>query len=292
MKIFNLETCPKTEIGGKASSGRKLSQIFANDEYLGLARYPYAIVIPAEFYDCALLQMGRVPSNEIDFKTNCPGAWMALTTQLDDLLKNGDKLYAVRSSASGEDGSENAFAGIFDTFLNVRKEDVVQHLVKCWLSVNSLRAREYLSSCCENECRMSVIVQEMVCSDISGVAFSQHPTSGKNEILIEAIYGLGEPLVSGEITPDKYSLENGSWVIKTIDQRKMLRQCEIGGSYWQYLSTNFGGKQKLSSQQLEEIRTVIQYLKAYFKFEVDVEWTYECDQLFILQSRPITVNSQ
>ena len=120
---------------------------------------------------------------------------------------------AVRSSATAEDGTEAAWAGQLESFLNTTEETLLQNVKKCWASLFSPRAIFYRfeKNMRAEKVSVAVVVQKMVESDIAGVAFSVHPiTQDKNQVLIEAGYGLGEAVVSGQITPASYVGEKNS----------------------------------------------------------------------------------
>ena len=138
--------------------------------------------------------------------------WFVVTSTEESFKVREDKLYAVRSSAVGEDGSGNSFAGQMESFLYVKAEDIKARIQDVINSANSDRIRFYReqNGLSNEDIKVGVIVQEMINSDISGVAFSSNPITGKRgEIVISSVFGLGEGLVSGELNADTYSVENG-----------------------------------------------------------------------------------
>lgn len=211
---------------------------------------------------------------------NVPAGFVVTTAaqNLNDELKRdilsafdnlGTKYVAVRSSAVAEDGAKDAWAGQMDTFLNVNKDGLVEAIQKCWNSAGSSRAKAYAQQRDLRTGRLAVVVQEMVHGSVSGVAFSVHPvTKNNNHLVIEAVRGLADSLVSGTATPDNYIIDKQSH--KTIEKT--------------FKETN----SLLDEKQLNELSNTIIKLETYFGFAVDVEWTYANDRLFILQSRPIT----
>jgi rifampicin phosphotransferase len=182
--------------------------------------------------------------------------------------KLGAKKVAVRSSAVSEDGVNDAWAGQMDTFLNVDKDGLIEAIQKCWRSAGSERALAYAKQKGIKAGCVAVIVQEMINGDVSGVAFSVHPvTNDKNQMVIEAVRGLADKLVSGETTPDNYIVDReGQLIEQTIQETSPL----------------------LDKEQLSELSETIIKLEKYFGFPVDIEWTFANNELFILQSRPIT----
>lgn len=122
----------------------------------------------------------------------------------------GAEFVAVRSSATSEDGAESAWAGQLDSFLNTTKETLLKNVQGCWASLFTPRAIFYRmeKGMQESYVSVAVVVQKMVESESSGIAFSVHPvTEDRNQLIIEAGWGLGEAIVSGAITPDSYVVE-------------------------------------------------------------------------------------
>jgi pyruvate,water dikinase len=132
----------------------------------------------------------------------------------------------------------------------------------------------------------------MVNSEKSGIAFSVHPvTQDKNQLIIEAGFGLGEAIVSGQITPDSYVFEKSKVRIldKNVgDQKKMLMRGNNSNNVWKNLPQNLANKQKLSDDQIVKLAKLVTKIEDHYKFPVDVEWALEDDVFYIVQSRPIT----
>jgi phosphoenolpyruvate synthase/pyruvate phosphate dikinase len=201
---------------------------------------------------------------------------------------------AVRSSATAEDGAEDAWAGQLSTFLNVKKENLLDSIKKCWASLFTPRALTYrFEKKLSNDISVAVVVQKMVASEKSGVAFSTHPiTQEKNTILIEAGFGLGEAVVSGEITPDSYNFNKQSKQIKTVvsnKQSKQLVRGEKGDVTW--IELNEKAFPILTNSEIEELSSCVMRIEKHYGFPVDVEWAFENNTLYIIQARPITTLS-
>ncbi|CAF1314463.1 unnamed protein product, partial [Adineta steineri] len=133
---------------------------------------------------------------------------------------------AVRSSATAEDLPENSFAGQQDTYLHVTKENLIKKIQECWASLFTARAISYRKKSNINYkiIQLAVIIQEMISSEVSGVAFTANPITGfHNEVIIDSTYGLGEALVSGLITPDHYEIltENNEIRRKIIGEKSL-----------------------------------------------------------------------
>jgi pyruvate,water dikinase len=130
----------------------------------------------------------------------------------------------------------------------------------------------------------------MINSEVSGIAFSVHPvTQDRNQIIIEAGFGLGEAIVSGQITPDSYVVDKQDWHIIELsvnEQKKALYRKEGGGNEWKDLGEK-GKQQVLNEKEITELAKLIAKIEKHYGFPVDVEWAKE-DKFYIVQSRPIT----
>ncbi|MDX1611066.1 MAG: PEP/pyruvate-binding domain-containing protein, partial [Candidatus Thermoplasmatota archaeon] len=134
-----------------------------------------------------------------------------------DMAPADDVHVAVRSSATAEDLPDASFAGQQDTFLHVvGTEDVLSHVRKCWASLYTPRAIYYREKkdFPHEKVHMAVVVQRMVASETSGVMFTAHPTTGQEQAIIEAAWGLGEGVVSGQVTPDNYVISRDGKVVE------------------------------------------------------------------------------
>ena len=179
---------------------------------------------------------------------------------------------AVRSSAVAEDSETASFAGQQETYLNVRgAEAVLHHLKDCWASFFSARALFYRAQKGTlADTRMAVVVQRMVHADKSGVMFTVDPIrKRRGYMVVEAVAGLGEALVSGTITPDHYVLsrDDGSVAEEFIEEES---------------------KRILTHSELRDLQAAGLRLEALFGRPQDVEWCIRAGDLFLLQSRPIT----
>lgn len=208
--------------------------------------------------------------------------------------KLGLSLVAVRSSASCEDSSRFSFAGQFETYTGIPREQLTDTIKKCRKSKTNPRVIKY----CEinginiKNVKVSVVVQKMIRSRISGVAFSVDPvTNNRENIHIEAGFGLGELIVSGRVSPDSYSIRKNdlSVVEKLINyQSEMERVNKDGSSSIVSLNEEEGSKRKISDEDLIKVAKVTQKVEKYYGYPVDIEWAYGGDELYILQARPVT----
>lgn len=207
-----------------------------------------------------------------------------------DKLKT--RYVAVRSSATAEDSSIAAWAGQLETYLNTTKKNLLLNVQRCWASLFTPRAIFYRfeKRLHTQKISVAVVVQKMIQSEVSGVAFSVHPvTQDRNQVIIEAGYGLGEAIVSGQITPDSYVIEKKQWKIldKNISDQKQAIVRTIKGNAWQETGIK-RSRQKLSDKQIAELAKLITRIENHYGFPVDVEWALEKRKFYITQSRPIT----
>lgn len=201
---------------------------------------------------------------------------------------------AVRSSATAEDSARAAWAGQLETYLNTTKETLLENVKNCWASLFTPRAIFYRfeKGLQKEAISVAVVVQTMVQSEVSGVAFSVHPvTQDKNQLIIEACYGLGEALVSGQLTPDSYVVEKNKLLIigsSISKQEKMLAKKAGGGDEWVAVPNAKKEKQKLNKEQIIGLAKLVSKIEKHYSFPVDVEWAIEKGVVYVTQSRAIT----
>ena len=204
---------------------------------------------------------------------------------------------AVRSSATAEDLEDASFAGQQETYLNVRGEQELTEAVKhCYASLWSDRAVSYRreKGYEDENVALAVIIQKMVESETAGVVFTINPASGKKEeMLINASYGLGESVVSGVVSPDELVCDRLGKVIK----------CQIGAKETQVV---YGEKQtvtvpvaeekrsrlSLSDEQIRKLTETAAEIERYYHRPMDIEWAFADQKLYILQARAITAGTE
>jgi len=217
----------------------------------------------------------------------------------DDIKKSykkmGDELIvAVRSSATAEDLPDASFAGQQETFLNIKGEAaLVSSVQKCWASLYGARAIYYRAKqgFDDNTVNIAVVVQQLVHSEKAGVMFTSHPITGEPETIIEGSWGLGEAVVSGTVSPDKY----------VFDQRKELvtdtyianKKVEIiaDGDHGTKIAEVSKDRQDAQVLSVGEVAKLAMYGKIaenHYGIPQDVEWGVVAGTIYILQSRPIT----
>ncbi len=213
---------------------------------------------------------------------------------LSEFEKLNAKYVAVRSSATTEDSTSAAWAGQLETFLNTPKDKLIKNIIECWASLFSPKAISYKLQQKLNSRKISVavVIQKMIDADKSGIAFSVHPvTHNKNHLLIEAIWGLGEAIVSGHITPDYYIVDKEKQKIvekKLNKQTKELYRSKDEKTEWKVIAKEKIKKQILSEKEINELSKIVIKIEELFDFPVDVEWANKDKKFYILQSRPIT----
>ena len=214
-------------------------------------------------------------------------------------IKMGRGLVAVRSSATAEDLPEASFAGQQRTFLNVQGEDEVVSAVQgCWASLFEPRAIFYRHQQGFDHFKvgLAVPVQKMVESQASGVMFTIEPvTSDASKVVIEAVFGLGEALVSGEVTPDLYVIDKER--LKIISKKIAKQEWQIirnpvadgkGANIQKLLPKSTRNRQKITDDDILQLVKLGKSLEDHYKFPQDTEWTKENGKISIVQTRPVT----
>ena len=209
-----------------------------------------------------------------------------------------DALVAVRSSATAEDLPDASFAGQQETYLNVQGEaNLIVKIKQAWASLFEPRAIFYRHEHKYDHFKVfiAIPVQKMVNSEQSGVMFTVDPiTNDKSKIIVEAIYGLGEMIVQGAVTPDHYEVEKKDLKILSKNpatQTKLLTK--VGKANKEVmLSVQKGSKQKISDHQIKALAQLGKKLEKHYYFPQDVEWAIEKDKIYLVQTRPITTLSE
>lgn len=205
-----------------------------------------------------------------------------------------DALVAVRSSATAEDLPGASFAGQQETFLNIIGEtSLILKVKEAWASLFEPRAIFYRHEQRFDHFRVgiAIVVQKMIESEKSGVMFTTDPvTNEKSKIVIEAIYGLGELIVQGAVTPDHYEVDKNEMKILTKhishQEKKLVR---IKGTNKEVkLNKKESDKQKITDNQILDLALLGKKLERHYYFPQDIEWAIEKDKIYIVQTRPIT----
>lgn len=216
-----------------------------------------------------------------------------------EIFKAYDKLgkdpyVAVRSSATAEDLPEASFAGQQETYLNITGDaSLLTHVRMAWASLFEPRAIYYRQNNGFDHLKVSlaVPVQRMVQSDVSGIMFTINPvTNDKSMIVLEAIWGLGEKIVQGSITPEHHEVDRHSFKIistETVEQKiEMVKK--KGKTYDAKVPKSRIKKRKLTDKQVVEVAKLGKKLHQHYFFPQDIEWAIENGKLYVVQTRPIT----
>jgi len=274
------------QAGGKGASLARMTE-------LGLP-VPEGFVVPADVLatvvDAEALR-AALPDHEkaqaIVAAAEVPDAIVEAYAALGD-----DPPVAVRSSACAEDSDTASYAGQQETYLYVRGAEAVRDRVRdCWASFFSERAIFYRQKKGSlDDLGMAVVVQRMVRSDVAGVLFTCDPVRGRRDrMVVEAVLGLGEAAVSGQVTPDHYILKRDGTVRKAqVSQQPIaIVPVEAGGTEERELGDE-GGEQKLGEDQLRQLAKLGDDLEQRLGGPQDIEWALEDGSLYVLQARPVT----
>ncbi|RZN48566.1 phosphoenolpyruvate protein kinase [archaeon] len=299
-----------TSIGGKAVNLAKLLQ-------QGFP-VPEGFVIPATTYERLVEQSGlggrirdRIASTSFDHGASvaaCSNDIKAMirSLELPEEVSSaitgamngvrGTNLWAVRSSAVSEDLPEASFAGQQDTFLNVPAGDVIAHVKECWASYWNERAIAYRHDARipHGEAGVAVVVQRMVDASRSGVMFTRDPLGDRDTTVIEASWGLGESIVSGIVTPDRFICDRDRGTVRSrvINTKKKATYLSTRKTTIEDVRHDLQTAPSLTPAQVRQLVDAGRHIEDCFAMPQDVEWAIEGEDLYILQSRPITTFKQ
>ncbi len=203
---------------------------------------------------------------------------------------------AVRSSATGEDTESASFAGMNETFLNVRgAESALDAVRRCWASLFGARTIYYRAKRGFGQADMdiAVVVQRQISSTRAGVMFTIEPASGERDrLVIEGAFGLGESVVSGSVSPDRYVVGKQKLnVIRREVRRKELtiEPTEGGGTRTRELGEHESEQPALSDEEVHELAELGVRIEAHYGTPQDTEWAFDPEgRVWMLQSRPVT----
>jgi pyruvate,water dikinase len=212
-----------------------------------------------------------------------------------DILKSSSEpiFVAVRSSATAEDLPGASFAGQQDSFVNIKgQKSLIEHVKKCFASLFTARATYYRhkKGFKHKEVSLAVVVQKMVDSDKSGVIFSKDPSYINENTIVEAVWGLGEGIVSGKITPDKYVVSKNLEILdKKIADKKIAITRDSGGKKEVVkLNEEKSKHQVLKDFQIIKLTEIALKLEEHYQKPQDIEFAIEGEEIYIVQTRPIT----
>jgi len=217
-----------------------------------------------------------------------------LRERLDFLYK--DKSVVVRSSAPGEDAPGTSFAGLHDSYVNVRgTASILDHIKLVWASLWSdaaLLYRRELGLDVDTS-SMAVVIQGIVVGDRSGVTFTRNPND-QSQGVIESVYGLNQGLVDGTVEPDRWIVDRATHEIVShrASERSHYVVTGMEKVILEILPRDMAARPPLNSDEVEKVFQTALRSESLFKVPQDMEWTYRNDMLVVLQSRPITTLSE
>ncbi len=215
-----------------------------------------------------------------------PALVAALAAAYRDL---GGGAVAVRSSAVGEDGTVASFAGQQETFLGVEGEaDLLHAIERCWASLDSDRAVAYRRhQGIRDEPVMAVVVQRLVAALVAGVLFTRDPLDpAQRQMLVEASWGLGESVVSGKVTPDRFHLDRETG--RVLDRHVAVKTLQRTAAGEEPVPAERQSIACLSDEQLAALAELGRRVEAFYGEPRDVEWALAEGRFWLLQARPIT----
>jgi pyruvate,water dikinase len=309
--ILRLEEITKDDIslvGGKGASLGEMASV-------GLP-VPKAFVVTAQAFRKFLVETGieeelfqnledlDIEDTKVLEKASAQAKQLILKTPMPEYLRKevrksyralGNNLVvAVRSSATAEDLPGASFAGQQDTFLNIKgAEDLLEAIQKCWASLYTPRAIYYRArqGFEDRSVNIAVVVQELINADKAGVLFTSHPVTGEPETIVEASWGLGESIVSGKVSPDKYVFDRHSRKVedKAIGTKKIAIVADATkGTKTVELSREKQEGSVLSDGEVKDLTEYGEIAENHYGTPQDIEWAIMGGEIYILQSRPIT----
>jgi pyruvate,water dikinase len=212
--------------------------------------------------------------------------------QLAAIFRTLDAPLVARSSAVGEDSEQATFAGQYVTRLNLRSEpELIDAVLAIWDSTRSPSAYAYRERLrLPREPKMAVVVQELIDADTAGVLFSRNPITGSDELVIEAAWGLGESVVAGLVTPDRFRLRRDGAVVQRITGLKdvAVRIDPEGGTREREVPDRLAHMLCLDDRQLAALHALTLRCDEIFAGSHDLEWAFTRDRLYLLQRRTLT----
>ncbi|HEV2656140.1 MAG TPA: PEP/pyruvate-binding domain-containing protein [Ktedonobacteraceae bacterium] len=213
-------------------------------------------------------------------------------------LGGDDLSVAVRSSATAEDLPDLSFAGQQETYLNMRGEAMVLDAIKrCWASLWTARAIGYRARAgiAHEEVSLAVVVQELVLADAAGILFTANPLTGeRDQVMINATWGLGEAIVSGQITPDTVVVDraSGTIIAQQISEKEVMTVCSQSGTSEEPVPVGKRTSAVLTAVQAAQLARIGVRIEELYGQPMDIEWALRQNRFFIVQARPITTLSK
>jgi len=264
----------------------------------GLAERLDAVLAKLDVEDTAALQAAADEARRAVSESEMP-MWLeqAIGAAYDHLAEHeADVPVAVRSSATAEDTASASFAGMNETFLNVRgKEAVIDAVKRCWQSLFGARTIYYRGQrgFSQSDMDIAVVVQRQIPSTRAGVMFTIDPATGERDhLVIEGSFGLGESVVSGQVSPDRYVVEksNASILVRSVRPKELtIEAAPEGGTVTRILGDKDGRRPVLSDDEVLRLAELGVAIEREYGAPQDTEWAFDPEgRIWMLQSRPIT----
>lgn len=259
----------------------------------GIEETVFAELFDLNVEDPEALEQAAEKAKELVMSVSIPPS---LKKSIQDAYKKMGRnvVVAVRSSATAEDLPDASFAGQQETYLNMKgQKPVLEAVQKCWASLYGGRAIYYRAKqgFDDRHVDIAVVVQELVHSEKAGVMFSSHPVTGEPLTIIEASWGLGEAVVSGSVSPDKYVYnQRAGRLVDTFIATKIIEILPDGehGTKQVEVPTDRQEMAVLSESEVHELAKFALVAEMHYGVPQDLEWAVVGDSFYILQSRPIT----
>ncbi len=286
MKIITKPNKATLEIGGKANNLLLLEQMNLH--------VPQWVVIPSTVLDNLTQNLTQDMWVEGIDQLDLPHSLFSeMHTYFGKKYK--ELSYAVRSSAIGEDGQEHSFAGLYTTKLNVPFDGLTNAVKAVWKSTRTDHLMAYKKQKgLAPDSGIAVIIQEMVPAEVSGVAFGQDPLTGDTtKKVISSVFGLGEGLVSGELKADNYHITESNIETQLAKKEEVIRASQNkDGLTKEKIEPELENQSSLNQEQVLDLEALLHKLNEKTGVPQDVEFAYHKEQLYVLQTRPITSSAQ
>lgn len=207
--------------------------------------------------------------------------------------------WAIRSSATNEDGATSSFAGVYRTLLGAGQRELPRAIARCWASLWTEAAVSYHQrASLKTPPEMAVVIQPVLSAISAGVAYSCHPITGRTDVVVvNAVWGLAEPLVSGIAVPDQYvviiAAEDRSSTSRTIErqiaEKPTRRVATSAGLRDESVPEHMQKEAAVKDQDLRRLATLVKTIERVMAKPVDIEWAIDERGLWLLQARPLTV---
>ena len=265
---------------------------FVNENHLAGAILAFAAQARSD--DPASLDGASTQIQSLMAQGAMPGDIAASIRQWVDGLGAGDPAVAVRSSATAEDLPGMSFAGQQDTYLNVHGGGNVLDAVKrCWASLWTARAMGYRArqGIRSEDIGIAVVVQELVAADVAGILFTANPLTGaRDQMTIDAAFGLGEAIVGGHVTPDSFTVDKrtGAILSQQIADKEVMTVRLAEGTREEPVPADQRRQAAIEAPQVAELARLGARIERLYGQPMDIEWAMRDGKIFILQARPIT----